>query len=102
MNKTDVIDQQQIDRVHRIIKFVAECAHEHGLSGHQNDAGYTDCCRCFESVADAMNESHYDHDEAERLLRLCHNAPIAVGIDTRCLATAIHRLIDFAWKPVSA
>ena len=37
----------------------------------------------------------------ESLLRLCHNAPRAVEMDTRDLETAIRRLVDFAWENVN-
>ncbi len=33
----------------------------------------------------------------ESLLRLCHGAPKAVGMDTTDLETAIRKLVDFAW-----
>ena len=37
-------------------------------------------------------------DEIEKCLRIAHNAPEAVGIDTRDLETAVRQLVSFAWE----
>lgn len=43
--------------------------------------------------------THYESLH-NRLLDACNTAPMAVGIPTRDLETAVRKLIDFAWEAV--
>lgn len=53
------------------------------------------------SINDLERALEKSFDAREEALRIAHLAPMAVGMDTRDLVTAVRKLVDFAWASVS-